>query len=318
MEVKRLAEMLRCPCGCGQSLVAAGEVLTCTRSGRQFPIIHNRMIDLLFDGTRTAAVPAPAPKGLLFAANEFYNTRLEQKIAGSVFAAGGLSALFLRKKILSWLGSVRQGIVLDVGSGDQKWKRDVENRLEYISLDYVPAAASSPWRESYPQVNGDATDLPFKDGVLDAVMSVFVIEHVRSPQLLLRESVRVLKPGGHLLLVGPGDILMSHGEPYNYFNMTRYAYEMLLEEMDVEVLEEYYPSLFWMSITSLIYQKIVRNDIYNRSRILKLAQVLVLGLSLILSPIANLVAWLLDLITPFDRRGYASYAILVRKKYHAN
>lgn len=272
------------------------------------------MIDFISDRTKPELSAFSSKRSILFSINEFYNTRLEQKIACSIFAAGGLSAVFLKKKILQWLPRIGTGVLLDAGSGDQKWKKNISSDLDYVPLDYVPAAAASPWRKTFPQVNADATRLPFKDGAFDGVINIAVLEHVRSPQMLIHELIRVLKPGGHLLLAGPGDILMSHGEPFNYFNMTRYAYAALVNETDAEVLEEYYPSKFWMSVASLLYLKIVRNDIYNRHGFLKLVQACVLAISLLISPLINLIAWALDVVTPFDRRGYASYMVLVRKK----
>lgn len=312
MELKELTALCLCPCGCGKSPVLADDAVVCPVSGCRTPILHGRMIDFLSSGT--IPTPISAERGWIFRLNEFYNTRLEQKIAHSLLAAGGLGSIFLENKIKTWIDRLGPGLLLDAGSGDQKWKQKIPGRLDYIPLDYLPAAASSPWRNTYPQINADTTRLPFKEGSFDAVMSIFVIEHVRSPQRLLEESVRVLKPGGHLLLAGPGDILMSHGEPFNYFNLTRHAYAMLLEPLDAEIVEEYYPSKFWMSVASLVYQKIVRNDCYNRHAGLKLVQLIVLGFSLLISPFVNLIAWILDLVTPFDRRGYAAYAVLVKKK----
>lgn len=45
---------------------------------------------------------------------------------------------------------------------------------------------------------GDAEDLPYPDGMFDAVVSSFGIHHVPRPELALSECRRVLKPGGHV------------------------------------------------------------------------------------------------------------------------
>lgn len=47
--------------------------------------------------------------------------------------------------------------------------------------------------------SGDA--LPFDDAVFDVVMSKSYFEHVPDPDLALREQIRVLKPGGKLLII---------------------------------------------------------------------------------------------------------------------
>ena len=54
-------------------------------------------------------------------------------------------------------------------------------------------------RNFHPEVavtEGDAEDLPYPDGVFDAVVSSFGIHHVPRPELALAQCWRVLKPGG--------------------------------------------------------------------------------------------------------------------------
>jgi len=50
---------------------------------------------------------------------------------------------------------------------------------------------------------GNAGELPFADGTFDAVRSERVIEHVPDPSRALSEMLRVLKPGGRLLVCDP-------------------------------------------------------------------------------------------------------------------
>ena len=51
-----------------------------------------------------------------------------------------------------------------------------------------------------PLLCADAEALPFKPGIFDAVVGDAVLEHVRSPQCLRDELIRVLIPGGVFLL----------------------------------------------------------------------------------------------------------------------
>jgi len=46
-------------------------------------------------------------------------------------------------------------------------------------------------------------EIPFKDNTFDAVYSTMVLEHVKDPEKVIKESIRVLKKGGYLQFVIP-------------------------------------------------------------------------------------------------------------------
>jgi len=72
------------------------------------------------------------------------------------------------------------------------------------------------------QLGGGAENLYwFKDGVLDFVYSSHLIEDYQDTEAVLREWLRVLKPGGRLILFAPDEqVYRRHceatGLPYNY------------------------------------------------------------------------------------------------------
>ena len=45
--------------------------------------------------------------------------------------------------------------------------------------------------------------MPFEDASFDAILHVYVFEHLHSPQLVANEIYRVLKPGGYMLGIIP-------------------------------------------------------------------------------------------------------------------
>ncbi len=59
---------------------------------------------------------------------------------------------------------------------------------------------ASPHRERLEFRKCDAKGLPFEDASFDTVLSNTIIHHIADPRLVLREAMRVLKPGGALLI----------------------------------------------------------------------------------------------------------------------
>ena len=90
--------------------------------------------------------------------------------------------------------------ILDVGGGKPFTKilsnhRELLQDKNYITLDIDPATK--------PSVVGDAHQMPFQDSSFDAILHVYVFEHLHDPQKAAKEIYRVLKPGGYMLGIVP-------------------------------------------------------------------------------------------------------------------
>lgn len=97
-----------------------------------------------------------------------------------------------------------EGRLLDVGCGSGAFL-DTMAALGWRThgVDAVPAAAQSAARKGHTVRVGGADALEFPDASFDLVYMSHVLEHVFSPRRALAEALRVLKPGGSLMLAVP-------------------------------------------------------------------------------------------------------------------
>jgi ubiquinone/menaquinone biosynthesis C-methylase UbiE len=93
-----------------------------------------------------------------------------------------------------------QGKVLEVGAGDCNLIERInsENDLEGHGIDVKDYNQNLDFQNF--QVY-DGRSLPYPDGHFDTVMAVYVVHHIRDQLTTLGDMVRVLKPGGTLILL---------------------------------------------------------------------------------------------------------------------
>jgi SAM-dependent methyltransferase len=101
----------------------------------------------------------------------------------------------------------RHGVAIDAGCGDGKWPVYLRRRgYRVIALDIAGegcrrARAADP---TVPALQGDVRRMPLRDGAVDAVISLGVVEHDEAgPAAALAETRRIIKPGGTLVLAVP-------------------------------------------------------------------------------------------------------------------
>src|SRR5690606_19278094 len=93
--------------------------------------------------------------------------------------------------------------------------------------------------EKYERADlGDAPDLDHRFGVdsklpvpsqtYDLVLSTQVLEHVQDPSAYLNEALRVLQPGGRLVLTTHG-VFPDHACPHDYQRWTADGLRLLVE-----------------------------------------------------------------------------------------
>lgn len=117
-----------------------------------------------------------------------------------------------QKAVLALLQPQIGDLILDLGCGNARDIREFLNcACHSVGVDISPgmlldgqrriAAHSGPGTADL--LTGDALILPFASNTFDKVVSSEVIEHIPSWQTALTEMVRVLKPGGTLVITTP-------------------------------------------------------------------------------------------------------------------
>ena len=127
-----------------------------------------------------------------------------------------------------------RGLLLDVGCGDKPFARWFDGHVtRYLGADLV----SSPYLGGgRPEVFARAERLPFRDGSVDTVLGLSMLDHFPEPEPLLREVHRVLRPGGILVLEFP-QMVPLHDEPHDYLRYTRFGAAWHLERAAFEPLD---------------------------------------------------------------------------------
>ncbi len=109
------------------------------------------------------------------------------------------------RRALELAGISAGSSVLDVGCGTGRWvRRYREIGLHPTGMDSTPAMLrlARQHQTASPLAAGEAFRLPFAGGAFDSVSDITVVQHIPAPVQTeaLKEMLRVLKPGGSLIL----------------------------------------------------------------------------------------------------------------------
>ena len=194
MEFSSHLDLLCCPRCKGPFEPPDGDLLRCAAAacGKSFPVVGGRPV--LIDEERSvfaladyrAAPPQSGPpaRGLM--------PRLRAWARGIPSPSVNLSAVRCFEKMKqALLGRAAAPVVLVVGGGVMGKGMHALTGVPSIRLINVDP---SPGSEAV--IFCDAHDLPFKDGVVDAVVVQAVLEHVADPVRCVEEIHRVLGPNG--------------------------------------------------------------------------------------------------------------------------
>jgi SAM-dependent methyltransferase len=113
-------------------------------------------------------------------------------------------------------------LVLSIGGGPGRPHPHLTN----LNVDLFPGV----------DVVGDAYELPYADGAVDAIHCEAVLEHLERPELAVAEMARVLRSGGEMFAATPF-LQGFHAYPNHFQNFTSEGHRRLFARAGFEVLD---------------------------------------------------------------------------------
>lgn len=144
-----------------------------------------------------------------------------------------------------------KGIVLDIGGGRRRGSFEKPIGAIWIRVDII--------KKLNPHVVADAQNIPIKSNSIDCVKCTELLEHVESPENVLTEVARVLKPGGALIISMPFNFQI-HGDPYDFQRYTDKKLIRLLED-NFEIISIKKQGLFFTVLAQMIQQALLNSGI---------------------------------------------------------
>ena len=189
------ADALRCPC-CHGDLHRAGDGFACRDElcGASLPVVSGVL------------VAREASNGDNRIAADFYNGELWPKVRvwESLFWLLNGGERRAREVVLRHLPKAPGVRLLDVAIGDGVYTPWLPEDWSIVGIDVSTTQLAACRRRNAGRdlelVLGEAEEMPFRDGVFDAVLSCGGFNHFGDPEKALREMVRVAKPGAPIVI----------------------------------------------------------------------------------------------------------------------
>jgi arsenite methyltransferase len=124
-----------------------------------------------------------------------------RNVAGSAIRPGGFQ---LTERAISQCEFGENPRLLDAGCGTGATVDFLRKKFRYdvIALDISSSlfSSGSDNKDTFPFIQGDTRQLPFRDAAMDGILCECVISLLEKPCLAFAEFSRVIRPGGYLMV----------------------------------------------------------------------------------------------------------------------
>jgi ubiquinone/menaquinone biosynthesis C-methylase UbiE len=189
-----------------------------------------------------------------------------------------IKALLRRKQILGYINKLSllgDYKIVDIGSGICDILTRIEDECQLLGIEYSKNSILLAKRFSGPRImllQGDATNLPFKDNSINVIICCEVIEHIRDDEGAFRELHRILHPNGRLILSVPnGHYFSEYLEligHYRHYSRANLENLITLSGMQIDESLNMYPRfifIYFYIFLSISAINQVINAIFNQN-----------------------------------------------------
>lgn len=188
-------DLWRCVvCGGGIDGSHAGDALACASCGHEYPIRDGVIVarEATSDNNEVARNFYDGP---LWPKFRFWEKFTWVNLGGERRA---------RNQVLKHLPDAARINLLDVAIGDGSYLDWIPQGWPIVGVD-ISTVQLADCRRKHPGrdlilVRAEAEELPFRDGSFDAALSIGAFNYFNDPELSLREMLRVVKPGGTVIV----------------------------------------------------------------------------------------------------------------------